>query len=89
MGLGIGAGGERAGAGAGGGAPRAGTGKGGAGCEAVGTAGAGLGAATLSFGGALEPPGILSFKLGPGGGVGVVAILKKSIYGCILGNYVR
>jgi len=85
VGLDIGAEGERTGAGA----PRAGTGKGGADCEGVGSAGAGLGAATLSFGGALEPPGILSFKLGPGGGVGVVAILKKSIYGCILGNYVR
>lgn len=86
MGLGSGAGGERAGAG---GAPRAGTGNGGAGCEGVGTASVGLGAATLSLGGALEPPGILSFKLGPGGGVGVVAIFKKSIYGCILCNYVR
>ena len=61
----------------GGGVPSAGTGRGGAGCEDIGTAGTGLGAATLSLGGAPEPPGMLSFKLGPGGGGGVVAILKN------------
>ena len=61
----------------GGGVPSAGTGRGGAGCEDIGTAGTGLGAATLSLGGAPEPPGMLSFKLGPGGG-GVVAILNQS-----------
>ena len=87
MRLGIGVGWERVGTG--GEAPRAGTGNGAAGCEGIGTAGVGLGAATLSLGVAFEPPGILSFKLGPGGGVGVVAILKKSICGCILSNYVR
>ena len=60
--------------------PSAGTGSGGAGCEGIGTAGAGLGAATLSLGGAPEPPGILSFKLGLGGG-GVVAILRNQSSG--------
>lgn len=68
----------------GGGTPRAGTGNGCAGCEGVGGAGAGLGEATFSFGGVLEPPGILSFKLGLGGVGGVVAILKNQSTGVFL-----
>jgi hypothetical protein len=42
--------------------------------------GVGLGAATLSFGAEPEPPGMLSFKLGPGGG-GVFDILKNQSAG--------